>query len=96
MDSHVHVRVRLRVRGRRLLERTRMTQLTEARIRAAKPKGKPYKLRDSRGLYLLVTPPGGRLWRLRYRHAGCCAPSKRAAGGRKIGETLLVTQRFGL
>ena len=47
-----------------------MTQLTEARIRAAKPKGKPYKLRDSRGLYLLVTPPGGRLWRLRYRHAG--------------------------
>jgi len=47
-----------------------MTQLTEARIRAAKPKGKPYKRRDSRGLYLLVTPPGGRLWRLRYRHAG--------------------------
>jgi hypothetical protein len=29
-----------------------MTQLTEARIRAAKPKGKPYKLRDDRGLYL--------------------------------------------
>jgi len=47
-----------------------MTQLTEARIRAAKPQHKPYKLRDSRGLYLLVTPPGGRLWRLRYRLAG--------------------------
>jgi integrase len=47
-----------------------MTQLTEARIRAAKPQQKPYKLRDSRGLYLLVTPPGGRLWRLRYRLAG--------------------------
>jgi integrase len=47
-----------------------MAQLTEARIRAAKPRQKPYKLKDERGLYLLVTPPGGRLWRLRYRHAG--------------------------
>jgi integrase len=47
-----------------------MAQLTEARIRAAKSQQKPYKLRDSRGLYLLVTPPGGRLWRLRYRLAG--------------------------
>lgn len=46
-----------------------MTQLNESRIRAAKPKQKPYKLRDGRGLHLLVTPTGSRLWRLRYRHA---------------------------
>ena len=47
-----------------------MSELNEARIRAAKPKEKPYKLRDGRGLYLLVTPTGARLWRLRYRHSG--------------------------
>ena len=44
--------------------------LTETRIRAAKPHQKPYKLPDGRGLYLLVSPTGGRLWRLRYRYAG--------------------------
>jgi integrase len=44
--------------------------LTEPKIRAAKAKQKPYKLRDGGGLYLLVTPSGGRLWRLRYRYAG--------------------------
>ena len=47
-----------------------MSQLTEARIRAAKPKDKPYKLRDGRGLYLLITPAGARLWRLRFRQTG--------------------------
>jgi integrase len=47
-----------------------MSELNEARIRAAKPKEKPYKLRDGRGLHLLITPSGGRLWRFRYRHAG--------------------------
>jgi integrase len=44
--------------------------LTEARIRAAKPRQKPYKLPDGRGLYLLISPAGGRLWRFRYRYAG--------------------------
>ncbi|HTW37557.1 MAG TPA: integrase arm-type DNA-binding domain-containing protein [Steroidobacteraceae bacterium] len=44
--------------------------LTETRIRAVKPREKPYKLPDGRGLYLLVSPTGGRLWRLRYRYAG--------------------------
>ena len=47
-----------------------MSELNAARIRAARPKDKPYKLRDGRGLYLLVTPTGGRLWRLRFRYAG--------------------------
>lgn len=44
--------------------------LTDAAIRAAKPRGKPYKLFDERGLYLLVTPQGGRLWRFKYSVGG--------------------------
>lgn len=40
--------------------------LTDTRIRATKPLERPYKLPDERGLVLLVTPPGGRLWRLRF------------------------------
>jgi integrase len=44
--------------------------LTETRIRSAKPRPIPYKLSDGRGLYLLVSPSGGRLWRVRYRYAG--------------------------
>jgi integrase len=44
-----------------------MAILSDTRIRAAKPLERPYKLFDERGLYLLVTPTGNRLWRLRYR-----------------------------
>jgi integrase len=44
--------------------------LTEAAIRNAKSKEKPYKLFDERGLFMLVVPTGGRLWRFRYRHGG--------------------------
>jgi integrase len=43
-------------------------ELSDSRIRAARPATKPYKLRDGEGLYLLVTPAGKRLWRLRYGH----------------------------
>ncbi len=44
--------------------------LTETRIRSARPKARPYKLRDGGGLYLLVTPANARLWRLRYKVRG--------------------------
>jgi hypothetical protein len=44
--------------------------LTDVAIRNAKPKGKPYKLGDSLGLFLLVQPSGGKLWRLKYRVDG--------------------------
>jgi hypothetical protein len=44
--------------------------LTEAAIRNAKPREKPYKLFGERGLFMLVVPTGGRLWRFRYRHSG--------------------------
>jgi integrase len=44
--------------------------LTDTRIRNAKPQARPYKLSDSGGMYLLVTPKGASYWRLDYRFAG--------------------------
>jgi integrase len=44
--------------------------LTDTAIRNAKPRVRAYKLADGEGLYLLVTPAGGRLWRLKYRMHG--------------------------
>ena len=44
--------------------------LTDVAIRNAKPKEKPYKLGDTLGLFLLVQPSGGKLWRLKYRFEG--------------------------
>jgi integrase len=45
-------------------------RLSDATVRNAKGRPSPYKLGDGGGLHLLVTPPGGRLWRLAYRYAG--------------------------
>lgn len=45
-------------------------KLTVRQIDTAKPKEKPYKLSDGRGLYLEVTANGSRYWRLKYRYAG--------------------------
>ena len=44
--------------------------LTDVAIRNARPREKEFKLSDGGGLYLLVTPAGGRLWRLKYRVDG--------------------------
>ena len=44
--------------------------LTAVAIKAAKGREKPYKLTDSDGLFLFVTPNGGRYWRMNYRHLG--------------------------
>ena len=44
--------------------------LTDTKIRTAKAGSKPVRLYDERGLYLEVTPSGGRWWRLKYRHEG--------------------------
>jgi hypothetical protein len=41
--------------------------LSDTKVRAAKPRERAYKLYDERGLFLFVTPTGGRLWRLKYR-----------------------------
>jgi integrase len=40
--------------------------LSDAAVRNAKPKTKPYKISDGDGLFLLVTPAGGKYWRLKY------------------------------
>lgn len=44
--------------------------LTDAKVRNAKPKDKPYRLFDGQGLYLEVAPSGGRWWRFKYRFEG--------------------------
>jgi len=44
--------------------------LNEMKIRNAKPQAKPCKLTDGDGLFLLVTPQGGKWWRFRYRFDG--------------------------
>ncbi len=45
----------------------RITPLSEVKIRTAKPRKNPYKLFDGGGLFLLVTPSGGKLWHFKYR-----------------------------
>jgi integrase len=44
--------------------------LTDVAIRNAKPGTKPVKMGDSGGLFLYITPAGGKLWRLKYRVDG--------------------------
>ena len=44
--------------------------LTDVAIKNAKPREKPYKMGDAGGLFLLVQPSGGKLWRLKYRVDG--------------------------
>jgi integrase len=44
--------------------------LTDAKTRNAKPGPKPQKLFDEKGLFLFVTPAGGKLWRFKYRIGG--------------------------
>ena len=44
--------------------------LTDVTVRTSKPREKPYKLADSGGLYLEVTPAGGKRWRWKYRIGG--------------------------
>lgn len=44
--------------------------LTTVTASQAKPKDKPYKLADEKGMYLYVVPKGFKYWRLKYRFAG--------------------------
>ncbi|WP_430419366.1 tyrosine-type recombinase/integrase [Phenylobacterium sp.] len=44
--------------------------LSDAAVRSAKAKENQYKLYDDGGLFLIVKPSGGKLWRLKYRHLG--------------------------
>jgi hypothetical protein len=40
--------------------------LTDTQCRTAKPKDKPYKLSDGKGLYLEIKPNGVKAWRYRF------------------------------
>lgn len=44
--------------------------LSDTAIKNAKPSTKPIKLSDEKGLFLLVTPAGGKWWRLKFRFGG--------------------------
>ena len=44
--------------------------LTDTAIRQAKPGDKPKRLTDGGGLYLEISPAGGKLWRFKYRAGG--------------------------
>ena len=44
--------------------------LTDVKIRNEKPGSRAKRLWDSGGLYLEITPAGGKLWRFKYRHMG--------------------------
>src|ERR1700693_5093024 len=44
--------------------------LTDVKVRKAKPGNRAIRLWDSGGLYLEVSPAGGKLWRFKYRFNG--------------------------
>lgn len=44
--------------------------LTDVAVRTAKPTSKPVKMYDEGGLFLIVTPSGGKWWRFKYRIDG--------------------------
>lgn len=62
--------------------------LTETKCRNAKPQDKPYRLKDSKGLYLEVKPNGVKAWRYRFElvHEG-----KRKESMFAIGDYVYVT-----
>lgn len=45
-------------------------KLTDLTVRDATPREKLYRLFDGKGMYLEITPRGGRYWRLKYRLHG--------------------------
>jgi integrase len=63
--------------------------VTDTAIKSAKPREKPYKLSDEKGLYVQVNPGGSKLWHLKYRFAG---KEKRLAFGAYPGVTLAMAR----
>lgn len=47
-----------------------ITPLTDTKVSKAKSTGKRVTMFDGGGLYLLITPSGGKLWRFKYRFEG--------------------------
>lgn len=44
--------------------------LTDLQLRTVRPAERPQRLFDGNGLYLEISPAGGKLWRLKYRYGG--------------------------
>ena len=44
--------------------------MTDTKAKNAKPREKTYKLGAGKGMYLEVTPKGGKYWRYKYRFGG--------------------------
>jgi hypothetical protein len=65
--------------------------LTEIAIKQAKHGPKPIKLADEKGLFLLLQPSGGKLWRLKYRFAG----KEKKLGLAARCRAICSAQRFG-
>jgi putative addiction module killer protein len=65
--------------------------LTDAAIRAAKPREKTYKLFDGLGLYLEVAPTESKLWRIKYRRDG--RENRLALGARPDTSLKLARER---
>jgi integrase len=59
-------------------------KLSDTTIRNAKPGAKPRRLFDGDGLYVEITPSGGKLWRLKYRFARKEKRGARRAAARKL------------
>jgi integrase len=77
--------------------------LTDAQIKSAKPQQKPYKLTDSRGLFLLVKPTGFKSWRWKFQMHGKeklltlgAYPEVSLADARERRDVLLKQKRSGL
>lgn len=64
--------------------------LSDVAVHAAKPQSKLVKLSDGDGLQLLVTPSGGKLWRLAYR---CDGKQKQLALGASPATGLADAQK---
>lgn len=47
-----------------------INKLTDFVVRNAKVEAKPVKLFDGKGLYLEISPSGGKSWRLKYSYGG--------------------------
>lgn len=69
-DVHPELGALLGPFGSRAYIRPPLMALSDTAIRAAKPRDREFKLADSGGLYLLITPSGGKLWRLKFRVDG--------------------------
>src|ERR1700722_18595951 len=52
------------------MKTTLVNRLTNLIVMGVEPSNRPKRISDGRGMYLEISPAGGRLWRLKFRFAG--------------------------